>query len=145
MASPELKLLYFLSDPSLSDREFNILVDIMLSSEIRNIIRESEEMRYYIRDLTKRHRPKRRAVNPSPSLHDEISKILRDDLGLSAPAAVRLLSIELKDPQIQYSKRGFDKEINGMLARHSPSDLLSAAQRIRQKYSSDTKTDWPLD
>jgi hypothetical protein len=75
---------------------------------------------------------------------DQVESLLRSEARLSVADAINGLATELGNPTIAYGKRSFSAELEAILRQHSAPEVLSAAQRVRNRAVSSGKQDWPL-
>ena len=128
----ETKLLLCLSDPELSDSDFEQLVELLHRREFKEIISVADHLRRVgrdvLKDLTKSRVPE--------DFVKHIQTVLITEGGMKPASAVRSLLAELRDEPIPSRKWTIRSGLEFALRFASESEIIAAAQRALAKQSS---------
>ena len=143
MNNAESKFILFLSDSSLSDREFRDIMRLMDSGRAHRSMMAAKHLRDTRRQVL--------SDFTSSDIDDEVYRrtreLLVEDLGMPSGKALMALAIELgEDPDIiQSSKLSFREGLKRLSIDQDGSTVLSAAQRVANRFRDPSKRhDWGL-
>jgi hypothetical protein len=147
------RLLWFLADPSLSDNEFKTISNLICKGGGDDIVANARSVRDAVRrkDLTDVRRRLRN--DATESQHDDplvegVVRRLLIEANLSVRDALRNLADELGYHEPLPQKMSLQNGVTRLSERFNPSEILSAAQRIRNQavhHSPDIPNmSWPL-
>ena len=140
------RLVHFLSDPSISDRDFTELINWLKKGGIEDIDRKVKDIRYIIKtkqvykdDINlKRNSSKYNNFN-------EIERLLFIDAKLTKKGAMELISAYLNIPFNPKSRIGFNQWLSNIEHLYSWSEILHVAHTIRNKRLNEKdENPWPL-
>ena len=141
MNKVETKLLACLSDPDLSDSDFEQLVELLHSRDFRQIVPVADHIRRISRDVLK---DAGRSRLPEGFVK-HVQNLLINEGGMKPPTAVRLLLSELRDEPIPSRKWTIRSGLEFATRFASESEIVAAAQRVLAKQlSSGDKHAWSL-
>ena len=137
----ETKLLLCLSDPELSDSDFEQLVELLYRRDFKEIISAADHLRRVgrevLKDLTKSRVPE--------DFVKHVQTMLLKEGRMKPTTAVRLLLEELRDEPVPHRKWTIRSGLEFALRFASESDIVAAAQRALAKHStSANKHAWTL-
>jgi hypothetical protein len=137
----ETKLLLLLSDPELTDSDFEQLVEILHRRDFRQIVSAANHLRQVGRDIIK-------DINRSrvpDGFFKHIQSMLIKEGRMPPTRAVRLLLTELRDEPVPARKWTIRSGLEFALRFASESEIIAAAQRTLAKHSSqENKHAWTL-
>ena|SRR5438876_272270 len=137
----ETKLLLCLSDPELSDSDFEQLVELLHRCDFKEIIPAADHLRRVGRDILKN------ATNSrvSEDFVKHVQNLLIKEGRLKPTTAVRSLLAELRDEPVPQRKWTIRSGLEFALRFASESEIVAAAQRALAKHSSSAnKHAWTL-
>lgn len=137
----ETKLLHCLSDPELTESEFEEFVDLLHRKDFRDIISAADQLRQVSRDIL---RDVSRSRVPEGFVR-HIHSLLIKQGRMTPSVAARALLAELRDDPIPVRKWTIRSALEFALRFASESEVDAAAQRALVKHpKSESKHAWTL-
>jgi len=144
---------WFLSDPSLSDDDFQALAHILRDGGGHDIVTTAATVREAVRkkdwaDVKKRLRATHREEHTGDPLLDSVSRLLLSEANLTVSAALRALAEVLgyNIPMVQ--SLSLQNGIKRLRKQFEPGEIVSAAQRVRNQVVHNVQDSpnmtWPL-
>ena len=137
----ETKLLLFLSNPELTDSDFDQLVELLYRRDFKELLSAADHLRHVSRDMLRDTAQSR----VPDELVKHIQTMLIKDGGMSPTSAVRQLLAELRDEPFPIRKWTIRSGLEFALRFASESEIVTAAQRVLAKKSAGAnKHAWTL-
>ena len=137
----ETKLLHCLSDPDLTDSEFEEFIDLLRRRDFRDISPAAEQLRHtsrvFLREISRSRVPE--------GLVKHIHALLIDMGRMTPSVAARSLLSEMSDEPIPSRKWTIRSAIEFALRSASEPEVVAAAQRVLAKHpKSEREHAWTL-